>query len=266
MNILEQIIAHKKNEVAERETLYPAKLLERSLHFKAPTVSLSNYITRKDKSGIIAEIKRKSPSKGIINKYASIEKTSIGYMQAGASALSVLTDELFFGGQNSDLTIARKYNYCPILRKDFIINEYQVIEARSIGADAILLIASVLPAQRIKEIARFARSFQLEVILEIHSRKELKAINPFIDIIGVNNRDLSTFKTDFKNSIDLLPYLPSDFVKISESGITTPHIASELIDAGYDGLLIGEQFMRNSLPERSCGDFIKQLKQPVHEN
>ncbi len=260
MTILEQIVAHKKIEVAERESLYPVRLLERSIHFKAATVSLTNYITRKDKSGIIAEIKRKSPSKGIINKYASVEKTSIGYMQAGASALSVLTDEQFFGGQNNDLIIARKYNYCPILRKDFTINEYQVIEARSIGADAILLIASILSVQRIKEIARFAKSFQLEVILEIHNRKELKALNPFIDIIGINNRNLNTFTTDYKNSIELLPHLPSDFTKISESGITNPQIASELIEAGFDGLLIGEQFMKHSSPEKACSDFIKHLK------
>src|SRR5438874_1033438 len=156
MNILEEIVAHKAKEVQERKELYPVKLLERSIHFNSPTVSLKNYLQRKDKVGVIAEIKRRSPSKGTINKYVDIEKVSIGYMQAGASGLSVLTDEKYFGGKNEDLTKARKFNYCPILRKDFTIDEYQVTEAKSIGADAVLLIAAVLSKEKIKELAILA--------------------------------------------------------------------------------------------------------------
>ena len=154
MNILDQILAHKRKEVDERKGLYPVKLLEQSIYFATPAVSLKKYLLREDKSGIIAEIKRKSPSKGIINPHISVERTSIGYMQAGASALSVLTDKEFFGGSNEDLTLARKFNFCPILRKDFVIDEYQVIEAKSIGADAILLIAAALEPGRIKELSR----------------------------------------------------------------------------------------------------------------
>ena len=137
MNILDKIIEQKHKEVAERKSLYPVKLLEQSIFFSSPTVSLKKYVQRKDKSGIIAEIKRKSPSKGIINASVSIERTSIGYMQAGASALSILTDKEFFGGSSDDLTVARKFNFCPILRKDFVVDEYQIVEAKSIGADAI---------------------------------------------------------------------------------------------------------------------------------
>src|SRR5580700_3378362 len=148
MNILDEIIANKKKEVEERKSLYPVKLLEKSIFFTSPVVSLKKYLLRDDKEGIIAEIKRRSPSKGVLNQHISIEKISIGYMQGGASALSVLTDTKFFGGTNEDLIIARKFNYCPILRKDFTIDEYQIIEARYIGADAILLLANVLtPAQ-----------------------------------------------------------------------------------------------------------------------
>src|SRR3954468_733795 len=141
MNILDQIISHKRKEVDERKSLYPLKLLEKSIYYNSPVVSLKKYLLREDKVGIIAEIKRKSPSRGMINQHVSIERTSIGYMQAGASALSVLTDKEYFGGTNEDLNTARKFNYCPILRKDFFIDEYQIYEAKSIGADVVLLIA-----------------------------------------------------------------------------------------------------------------------------
>ena len=194
MNILDQIIEHKKKEVEERQGLYPIKFLEQSIFFNSPAVSLKKYIQRKDKSGIIAEIKRKSPSKGVINSNVSVERTSIGYMQAGASALSILTDKHFFGGSNEDLTTARKYNFCPILRKDFTIDEYQIVEAKSIGADAILLIAAALSVAKLKELAQFAKSLGLEILLEVHNKLELESnLNADVDLIGVNNRDLKTF-------------------------------------------------------------------------
>src|SRR5688572_23780862 len=155
MNILDEIVKHKEKEVSEAKALYPVKLLEQSIFFSSPAVSLKKYIQREDKTGIIAEFKRKSPSKGIINAHASVERTAIGYMQAGASALSVLTDKQFFGGSNEDLTTARKYNFCPIIRKDFTIDEYQIIEAKSIGADAILLIAAVLDPALSKSLTTF---------------------------------------------------------------------------------------------------------------
>src|SRR4051812_13892848 len=206
MNILDKIIAHKRKEVDERKSLYPVKLLEKSIYFNSPVVSLKKYLLRDDKVGIIAEIKRKSPSKGVINQHVSIERTSIGYMQAGASALSILTDTEFFGGKNDDLTVARKYNYCPILRKDFTIDEYQVVEAKSIGADAILLLANVLSANELKQLARLAKSLGLEVVMEIRGRQELDALNEYVDVVGVNNRNLKDFSVNVDQSMALSAY------------------------------------------------------------
>ena len=259
MNILDQIILQKKKEVEERKSLYPVKLLERSTYFESPTVSFKKYLLRKDKSGIIAEFKRKSPSKGMINKYADVERTSIGYMQAGASALSVLTDKEFFGGQNSDLSTARKFNYCPILRKDFIIDKYQILEAKSIGADVILLLANVLDGAQIKQFAQFAKSLGLEVLLEVRDKDELKSVNQFVDAVGVNNRDLKDFKVNVSQSFDLVNLIPDDFVKISESGIDSAKTIIDLKLAGFNGFLMGETFMKTSRPEISCANFIKEV-------
>lgn len=266
MSILETIVAKKKLEVAEAMELYPIKLLERSIYFNSPTVSLKKYIRRSDKSGVIAEFKRRSPSKGIINQYASAEKVSIGYMQAGASALSVLTDKEFFGGNHDDLRTARKFNYCPILRKDFIISEYQVIEARSLGADAILLIASVLSPKKIAGLSKLARSLQMEVLVEVHNKQELMEQEASPDIIGVNNRNLNSFETSIENAHKLINLIPRDIVKIAESGISNADTAVMLREAGYDGFLIGEHFMKHSRPEKACAEFIRQLNKAGNEN
>ncbi|MDR3681222.1 MAG: indole-3-glycerol phosphate synthase TrpC [Flavipsychrobacter sp.] len=261
MSILEQIVQQKRKEVKQKKMLYPVKLLERSEHFSSPVVSLKSYLTQKQKSGIIAEIKRSSPSRGVLNKYISVEQTSIGYMRAGASALSILTDEPFFSGTNNDLIVARQFNYCPILRKDFIIDEYQVIESRAIGADAVLLIASILSDNEIRHLSGIAKALDLEIILEVHTKEELNKVNNSIDIVGVNNRDLATFVTDIERSIALYDHIPKQFVKISESGIHTPEIAYKLKKKGFDGLLIGEQFMTHSQPGHTCAQFINELKQ-----
>ncbi len=262
MNILDQIIEHKRKEVEERKTYYPVKLLEQSTFFPTQPVSLKKYIRRSDKSGIITEFKRQSPSKGVINSYASIERTSIGYMQAGASALSVLTDKKFFGGSNDDLLAARKYNFCPILRKDFTIDEYQIIEAKSVGADAILLIAAALAPARLKELSLFAKSFGLEVLLEVHDRAELDAnLNAEADLIGVNNRSLKTFEVSLEISKQLAPFIPAGVIKVSESGISSPETIIELRAHGYEGFLMGENFMKYSQPERAAKEFILKLKE-----
>jgi indole-3-glycerol phosphate synthase len=263
MNMLDKIITYKKKEVDEKKSLYPIKLLEKSIYFHSPTVSLKKYILRKDKVGIIAEFKRKSPSKGIINQYADVERTTIGYMQAGASALSILTDTEFFGGKNEDLTIARKFNYCPILRKDFIIDEYQIIEAKSIGADAILLLANVLSTKEIKQFTKTAKSLQLEVVLEIRNKHELKSVNENIDIIGVNNRNLKDFSVNVQHSFELSDFIPKNFVKIAESGIDSAKTIHELKKTGFNGFLIGEFFMKNSRPERTCGQLIEEIKRVI---
>ncbi len=261
MNILEQIIEHKYKEVAERKSLYPVKLLEQSIYFSTPCVSMKKYLLREDKSGIIAEIKRKSPSKGQINPYVSIERTSLGYMQAGASALSILTDKHFFGGSNDDLTIARQFNFCPLLRKDFVVDEYQITEAKSIGADAILLIAAALAPVRVVELNAFAHSLGLEVLFEVHNEDELyKEAIEQVDMVGVNNRDLKTFDVNIDISKRLSSLIPQHTVKVSESGISDPATIIELKQLGYRGFLMGENFMKHSRPEKAASDFIKELK------
>jgi indole-3-glycerol phosphate synthase len=261
MSILDEIIAFKYKEVEDRKSLYPVKLLEKSIFFNTTPVSLRKYIQRPDKSGIIAEIKRKSPSRGLLNPDVSVERTSIGYMQAGASALSVLTDKEYFGGSNEDLMIARKFNFCPILRKDFTVDEYQIIEARSIGADAILLIAAALKPDVSKRLAAFAHSLKLEVLLEVHDEMELKStLDVGADLIGVNNRNLKTFEVSIDTSKRLAPLIPGNVVKVSESGISSADTIRELKAFGYEGFLIGETFMKTSRPEQAAKELIDSLK------
>ncbi|MCP3927500.1 MAG: indole-3-glycerol phosphate synthase TrpC [Bacteroidetes bacterium] len=260
MTILEKIIAHKRKEVKERIELFPTKLLEQSIYFETPVVSLKKYLLREDKSGIIAEFKRQSPSKGAINPYASVEQVTIGYMQAGASALSILTDTHFFDGKNEDLTEARRHNFCPILRKDFVIDEYQIIEARSIGADAILLIAECLEKAEVRELAKKAKSLGLEILLEVHSQDQLDKLCDEIDIVGVNNRNLSDFKVSIATSLELADDIPQELVKISESGISKPNSIVELKQAGYQGFLIGEYFMKTAQPAKTCSVLIQRVE------
>lgn len=257
--MLNKIITDKRKLVAENKQLTPIKLLERSIYYESQTVSLKEYILRKDKNGIIAEIKKRSPSKGNINTYVDIERTSIGYMQAGASAISVLTDSPYFGGKNEDLIAVRKFNFCPVLRKDFIIDEYQIIESKSIGADAILLIASVLSKDEIKTFSKLAGSLGLEVLLEIHSKEELDKISEFNSIVGVNNRDLGSLSINIENSSALLPYIKDIDVKISESGINSSEDLLELRNLGYNGFLIGSLFMKSSRPHLALKQFIEEL-------
>lgn len=262
MNILDKIIAFKKTEVAEKSSLVPVKLLEKSIYFDSDIISMKDYISDPEKTGIIAEFKRKSPSKGDINSSASVETTSIGYMQAGASALSILTDQEFFGGKNEDLVTARKFNFCPILRKDFIIDEYQIIEAKSIGADCILLIAAALEPMRLKELAKFAKSLDMEVLMEVHDEQELaSSVNEFLDLIGINNRSLKTFEVSLQTSFDLVKKIPNEFVKISESGISRPDTLVSLKQAGFEGFLIGENFMSSSRPHQAAYNFMNEYRE-----
>jgi indole-3-glycerol phosphate synthase len=258
--ILDTIVAQKKEEIALRKTLFPIALLERSLYFPTPVVSLRKYLLRENSSGIIAEFKRRSPSKGEINLYASVERVTIGYMQAGAAALSVLTDEQFFGGKNADLNEAREFNFCPILRKDFIIDEYQVVEAKSIGADAVLLIAECLEKKELARLARLAKSLGLETLMEIHSADQLDKINEAIDLVGVNNRNLKDFSVSLSVSLDLAEHIPDDVVKVSESGFSDPNAVVELRRRGYRGFLIGEFFMRSPDPADACANFVRQVR------
>ena len=261
MNILDQIIEHKRKEVAERKTLWPTRILEKGILFERSTHSLKRELLRVDQTGIIAEFKRQSPSKGIINKDASVEQVSVGYVQSGASALSILTDTKFFGGANEDLAIARKYNSCPILRKDFVIDEYQIIEAKSLGADVILLIASVLTPGEVKSFTNSAHALGLEVLLEVHNEQEFQDnTNANIDLIGVNNRDLKTFEVSIETSKRLSSLIPDVMVKVSESGIDNSTAILELRKFGFKGFLIGQAFMQQTNPEKACHAFIDELR------
>lgn len=260
MKYLDKIIAHKAKETEERKSLYPVKLLEKSVYFSTMPVSMKAYLTRKDKSGVIAEFKRKSPSKGWINQFARPGEITLGYMQSGASALSVLTDAEFFAGSFKDLSAARDENFCPILQKDFIQEEYQIIEAKSIGADCILLIAAILTKDQVNSLAGFAHSLGLEVIIEVHSKDELDKIPGDVSIVGINNRNLKTFEVDLENSEKLLGILPKGVVTVAESGIATAEDGAKLKTMGFDGLLIGEQFMKTIDPVAACRKFIRRLE------
>lgn len=260
MSILDRIVANKKKEVELNSAIKPVKSLERSTLYDSEVVSMKQYIQRPDMVGIIAEIKRSSPSTGTINNNLDVEQVSKAYVQAGASGLSVLTDQQYFGGSNRDLTTARKFNNCPILRKDFIIDPYQLLESKSIGADCILLIAACVSPQKCRELATFAKSLGLEVLLEVHHKSEIDShINPFIDLVGVNNRNLHDFSTSIANSISLAKHIPDGFVKISESGISEAAQIVELKQHGFEGFLIGGYFMKHDEPGKACKKLIDNL-------
>ena len=260
MNILDQIVVNKKKEVEERKKQFPIKELEKSNYFSAPAISFKKYLLDESKVGIIAEFKRKSPSKGIINKTSGVEETTTGYAKAGASALSILTDTDFFGGTIDDLIIARKANNIPILRKDFMVDEYQIIEAKSIGADVILLLANVLSPNQIKQFASTAKQLGMEVLLEIRDKDELNSVNVLIDCVGVNNRNLKDFQVSVNQSFELAELIPKEFIKISESGIDSAKTIHDLKKVGYKGFLIGETFMKTDNPAGACEKLINEIK------
>lgn len=259
MTILEKIITSKKNELALLQEHTTFRDLEKSNLFSRETVSLSESLSDPVKTGIIAEYKRRSPSKGTINSISGVSEVTTGYAREGASGLSILTDMIFFGGSCNDLKIARELNSVPILRKDFIIDEFQVVESKASGADAILLIAAALEKEKILNLATLAHSLGMEVLLEVHSPAELELLNQSIDIIGVNNRDLNTFKVNTTVSLDLADMIPVQFLKISESGIASPSIVRTLRQAGYHGFLIGELFMSGNDPVAAFSDFVKKI-------
>jgi len=257
MNILKEIIINKLNEIDYLKQNNPLKKLENSIFFTKKTISLKKSL--KEKSGIISEFKRKSPSKPNINLDAEVISITRGYELSNSSGISILTDLKYFGGSNEDITSVRREINIPILRKDFILDEYQIIESKSLGADVILLIASCLSKKDVKNLSALAKSFKLQVILEIHSEEELSYLCDSIDVVGVNNRNLKKFETDINNSLNIAGMIPSSFLKISESGISTSKEILRLKKHGYDGFLIGENFMKNKDPVFACNDFIKKL-------
>ncbi|MES2431263.1 MAG: indole-3-glycerol phosphate synthase TrpC [Bacteroidota bacterium] len=258
MNILDKIIEQKKIEVAERRAITSEADLQQSELYKRKCFSLKEFLLNDAKTGIIAEFKRQSPSKGIINNRSDVVDVTTAYTEHGASCLSVLTDEIFFGGTTNDLIKAR-VNNIPILRKDFIIDEYQIIEAKSMGADVILLIAACLSPERVAELASFAKQIGLEVLLEIHNEDELKHICDGTEIVGVNNRDLKTFTVDINRSLELSKKIPADKIKVAESGISDVDTINIFKDAGFKGFLIGENFMKEKDPTIAFARFVNKL-------
>lgn len=260
MNILDKIIEHKKEEVARNKKFVSTEQLIQKPFFNRQVISLKQFLLDETKTGIIAEFKRKSPSKGIINNNADVLDVTKAYTENGASGLSVLTDTHFFGGSADDLRKARDKDI-PILRKDFIVDEYQLLEAKAMGADVILLIAACLSPENVQELAFFAKSLKMEVLLEIHNDAELAHICDEVDLVGVNNRDLKTFTVDINRSIELGKQIPSDKIKIAESGISNVETINRFKQAGFKGFLMGENFMKEKDPGEAFKKFVQQLKQ-----
>lgn len=259
MNILDTIVAHKKGEVAARKAKMSLTDLESRAAFSIPVRPLSEALLNEGSTGIIAEFKRKSPSKGFIKENADVNEITAAYTKFGAACLSVLTDINFFGGSDEDLVQARR-NDIPILRKDFIVDEYQVAEAKSIGADVILLIAACLTPAEVKHLAEFAGSLGLQTILELHAEEELEHICEATKIVGINNRDLKTFNVDIDRSLRMAEKLPADKIKIAESGIDKIEDILLFKENGFKGFLIGEYFMKQPDTPAAFEAFVQKLR------
>ncbi|MDB5205158.1 MAG: trpC [Flavisolibacter sp.] len=258
MNILETIIAHKKTEVAQRKLEMPVAELEKGRLFGRPTLSLKKSLVNEKKTGIIAEYKRRSPSKGVINNRDSVEAVTRAYTGYGASGISILTDHQFFGGSLDDLMAARD-NALPLLRKDFTIDEYQILEAKAYGADVILLIGACLSPKEVKILSASAKSLGLEVLLELHDETELDHICDSVDLVGVNNRNLKNFEVDLEHSVRLAAKIDDSFIKVAESGINDVANIHYLKKHGFKGFLIGEYFMKQESPMQAFKNFTYAL-------
>ncbi|WP_072412507.1 indole-3-glycerol phosphate synthase TrpC [Chryseobacterium limigenitum] len=254
MTILDKIIERKKGEITASKSKISIQKLKNSEFFGRKTFSLQESV--KSKTGIIAEFKRQSPSKGIINDQVSPLEVVSAYEKFDASGISILTDRDFFGGSFEDILSVRNHINIPILRKDFMVDEYQFYEAKSLGADVILLIASCLSANQVQEFTELSHELGLEVLLEIHTEEELNHFNPKIDLVGINNRNLKDFKVDLQHSVNLKNLLPKDVLSIAESGIYNIEDFNYLKEKGFDGFLMGEYFMKNKNPANTFEEFI----------
>ncbi len=257
MTILDQIIERKKQEIKDSKSKISVQQLKDSEFFNRKSLSLKE--TLKSKSGVIAEFKRQSPSKGIINNKVSPIEVVSDYENFGASAISILTDHDFFGGSFDDILSVRKEINIPILRKDFMIDEYQFYEAKSIGADVILLIAACLSPSQVMDFTELSHQLGLEVLLEIHTEEELQHYHKKIDFVGINNRNLKDFQVDLQHSVNLKNQLPKSVLAIAESGIYNTEDFSYLKEKGFDGFLMGEYFMKNENPGKSFEEFINKI-------
>ncbi len=260
-NILDKIIETKRIEVANLKEVAPESTLKEGKYFSRTCHSMKERLLQANGTGIIAEFKQKSPSKGEINYAVKVEEITRAYSEAGAVGLSVLTDYEYFGGSVINLLKARDANPdTPILRKDFMIDPYQITEAKAFGADVILLIAACLHKEEVNQMAAYAKELGLEVLLEVHDESELDKISPLVDMVGVNNRNLKSFEVSVENSIRLAKLIPSDYVKISESGLSSPETIIWLKSAGFSGYLIGETFMKTADPGQACRELIDKLR------
>ncbi len=259
LNILEEIVSYKREEIKKRKVESPIPYLENKPGYAREIISMRKSLLDPEKTGIIAEFKRKSPSKGIINDSANVETVTRAYTHYGASMISVLTDGPSFGGSSADLLNAR-FNEIPILRKDFMLDPYQLVESRAMGADAILLIAACLQPAETWDLAGKAKKLGLEVLLEIHEEKELAHLCDAVDVVGINNRDLKTFSVDIERSIRLAERLPINKLRVAESGIRNVETLLRMKMTGFNGFLIGEQFMKTPDPAIAFASFIDQLK------
>lgn len=261
MHILDKICAHKKDEVAQRKRKTSLQELKDSAYFNRNCLSIVDSLASSS-SKIIAEFKRKSPSKQAINLEADVASVVKAYEKAGVAGISILTDCSFFGGSHEHLVTAREEVSVPLLQKDFVLDAFQVYEAKAYGADFILLIAAILSIEEIQHLSGLAHELGLEVLVEIHDEVELqKMFFTSVDVVGVNNRNLKTFVVDLAHSIALIDKIPSEFVKITESGITRPEDFAFLRKAGFEGVLMGETFMKESYPEKAINDFMNQVNQ-----
>ncbi len=257
-NILDRIVEHKKLEIERRRSQHPLSRLKDTDGYHRERRSLCKAIENSEHFGIIAEFKRKSPSQQDINLHADAAAVARGYAEAGAAAISCLTDAHFFGARPDDIDHVRAAVNLPIIRKDFLIDPYQIHEAKAMGADAILLIASCLTAQQLDELAEEANDLGLQVVCEVHNEEEVAKISPSVDIIGINNRNLNTFKVDISTSLELQTMLPPGILRISESGIEDPQTIVKLRRSRFRGFLIGTYFMRQPDPGRACAEFIRK--------
>ena len=258
-DILQEIVATKRAEIDRRKRETDLQALYRQAETPRATRNSLQEALRSSSTGIISEFKRRSPSKGWINRDADVQSVVRAYQQAGATALSVLTDTPYFGGTDDDLRAARQACSLPILRKDFTIDEFQLVESRVLGADAVLLIAAALTREQCRRFAEIAHQLELEVLLEIHDQSELDYYSEYVDVLGVNNRNLGSFHTDVANSFRLIEQMPQEATPISESGISNPDTVKELRAIGFKGFLIGENFMKTDAPGNSLKSFINAL-------
>jgi indole-3-glycerol phosphate synthase len=261
MTILDQIIARKYNEVAENKASRPVSVLEKSRFLSGKPKSLLKALLRERSPGIISEFKRRSPSRGVINGHANAAEVSAGYAAAGSSAISVLTNLEFFGGSVSDLEEVRRSVDCPVLCKDFIIDEYQVIEARAFGADAVLLISDINTADRLDRLYRFTLSLGMEALIEVHQKECLQRIPPDAAIVGINSRNLASFTVNTDHALEMAALLPLNVVKVAESGIRSVDDYFILRKAGFNAFLVGEYFMNSASPALTCKAFIENIRQ-----